>query len=128
MNSEAKFGQSAKIHLPAEAKSFVAEIYYMTKKSSDYFYARLIWSEKTSVDLVMPFTRLLTFSYWSINSKIWLPLNGMDISPMYLKEDIGTSQVVQVVKNPPANAEDIRDAVSIQGLGRSPGEGNGNPL
>ena len=30
-----------------------------------------------------------------------------------------------VVKNLPANA---RDAVSIPGLGRSPGEGNGNPL
>ena len=30
-----------------------------------------------------------------------------------------------VVKNPPANA---RDASSIPGSGRSPGEGNGNPL
>ena len=36
------------------------------------------------------------------------------------------SQVV--VKNPPANARDIRDAGSIPGSGRSPGEGNGNPL
>ena len=33
-----------------------------------------------------------------------------------------------VVKNPPANAGDIRDPVSIPGLGRSPGEGNGNLL
>ena len=33
-----------------------------------------------------------------------------------------------VVKNPPANAEDIRDASSIPGLGRSPGVRNGNPL
>ena len=32
------------------------------------------------------------------------------------------------VKNSPANAGDIRDAGSIPGLGRSPGEGNGNPL
>ena len=31
-----------------------------------------------------------------------------------------------VVKNPPANAEDARDAGSIPGSGRSPGEGNGN--
>ena len=30
-----------------------------------------------------------------------------------------------VVKNPPANAGDLG---SIPGLGRSPGEGNGNPL
>ena len=33
-----------------------------------------------------------------------------------------------VVKNPSANARDIRDVCLILGLGRSPGEGNGNPL
>ena len=33
-----------------------------------------------------------------------------------------------MVKNPHANAEDTGDADSIFGLGRSPGEGNGNPL
>ena len=37
----------------------------------------------------------------------------------------GASQVVLVVKNPPANAG---DAGSIPGSGRSPGGGNGNPL
>ena len=37
-------------------------------------------------------------------------------------------RVVLVVKNLPANAGDISDAGSIPGLGRSPGEGNGNPL
>ena len=30
--------------------------------------------------------------------------------------------------NPPANAGDIRDANLILGSGRSPGEGEGNPL
>ena len=38
------------------------------------------------------------------------------------------SQVVLVVKNLPANAGDIRDMGSTPGLGRSPGEGHGNPL
>ena len=33
-----------------------------------------------------------------------------------------------VVKNPPANAGDIRDVGSVPGQGRSPGEGNGYPL
>ena len=33
-----------------------------------------------------------------------------------------------VVKNPPVNAGDIRDAGLIPGLGRSPGGGHGNPL
>ena len=36
--------------------------------------------------------------------------------------------VAQVVKNPPANAGDVRDSGSIPGLGRSPGGGHGNPL
>ena len=38
------------------------------------------------------------------------------------------SQVALVVKNPPANAGDIRDAGVIPGSGRSPGGGNDNPL
>ena len=33
-----------------------------------------------------------------------------------------------VVKNLPANAGDTRNLGSIPGVGRSPGEGNGNPL
>ena len=33
-----------------------------------------------------------------------------------------------VVKNPTANAGDVRDAGSIPGSGRSPGRGHGNPL
>ena len=36
--------------------------------------------------------------------------------------------MVLVIKNSPANAEDIRDAGSIPGLGRSPGGGHGNPF
>ena len=38
------------------------------------------------------------------------------------------SQVALVVKNLPANAGDITDVSLIPGLGRSPGEGNDNPL
>ena len=38
------------------------------------------------------------------------------------------SQVVLVVRNPPANIGDVRDMGLIPGSGRSPGEGNGNPL
>ena len=38
------------------------------------------------------------------------------------------SQVALVVKNPPTNTGDIRDAGSITGLGRFPGGGHGNPL
>ena len=42
--------------------------------------------------------------------------------------DLGASQVALVVKNPPANAGDVRDACLIPGSGRSPGGGDGNPL
>ena len=41
---------------------------------------------------------------------------------------LGTSQLALVVKNPPADAGDIRDMGSIPGPERSPGGGNGNPL
>ena len=41
---------------------------------------------------------------------------------------VRAAQVVLVVKNPRANARDIRDVGLIPGSGRSPGEGNGNPL
>ena len=36
--------------------------------------------------------------------------------------------MVQLVKNPPANAGDARDVGSIPGLEEVLGEGNGNPL
>ena len=42
--------------------------------------------------------------------------------------DIRASQMVLVVNNLLANAGDTRDTGSIPRLGRSPGEGNGNPL
>ena len=39
-----------------------------------------------------------------------------------------SSQVALVVKNPPANAGDLKDVGSIPGLGRSSGGGHGNPF
>ena len=38
------------------------------------------------------------------------------------------SQVALVIKNSPGDAGDIKDTGSIPGLGRFPGEVNGNPL
>ena len=38
------------------------------------------------------------------------------------------SQVALVVKNLPTNEGDVRDMGLIPGLGKSPGEGNGDPL
>ena len=47
---------------------------------------------------------------------------------MIMMMTLDTDKVMLVVKNPPANAGDLRDSGSIPGLGRSPRVGNGNPL
>ena len=41
---------------------------------------------------------------------------------------LGASQEARVVKNPLANAGDVRDAGSVPESGRSPGGGHGDPL
>ena len=51
------------------------------------------------------------------------------LKPIFVVDSrLSASQVVLVVKNLPVNAGDIKDASSVPGLGRFPGEGNGNPL
>ena len=51
-----------------------------------------------------------------------IKLNG------FLRVDSWTSQVAPVVKNPPANAGDVRDVSLIPESGRSPGGRHDNPL
>ena len=51
--------------------------------------------------------------------------NSLKCEPLYPQ---GASQMALMVKNPPANAGDVRDTESIPGSGRSPGGGYGNPL
>ena len=50
------------------------------------------------------------------------------LSQAMLKVLTGPTHVALVVKNPPANAGDLRDTGLIPGLGRSPRGGHGNPL
>ena len=45
---------------------------------------------------------------------------------LFLIFDYWASHMVQVVKNPPTNAGDIREMGSNPGSGRSPGGGHGN--
>ena len=54
-------------------------------------------------------------------------LSKKDSSGISIRCPKKSSQVVLVVKNPSANAGDVRDTGSIPGLGRFPGEGNSNP-
>ena len=51
--------------------------------------------------------------------------DSMDVSLIELRELVMDREGGSVVKDLPANA---RDADSIPGQGRSPGEGNGNPV
>ena len=41
---------------------------------------------------------------------------------------VSASELALMVKNPPANARDMRDTGLVPGSGRSPGGGHGNPL
>ena len=55
----------------------------------------------------------------------------LDVEPRLfslIPYSFGASRVVLVVKNPAANEEDIRDAVSMPGSGRCPGGKHGNAL
>ena len=55
--------------------------------------------------------------------------NNENFYAHFLWQIIGfRTMVVLVVKNPPANAGNIRDVGSIPGLGRSPGSEHDNPL
>ena len=53
-------------------------------------------------------------------------LEGKKVTRAMEKKTCG--QVVLMLKNPPANTGDLRDAGSIPESGRSPGGANGNPL
>ena len=52
----------------------------------------------------------------------------MNLKIIMLFERSRASQVTLVVKNPSANAGDVKDSGSIPGLGRSPRGGHGNPF
>ena len=47
---------------------------------------------------------------------------------MYIPMQDWAFQMMLMVKNLPASAEDVRDTGSIPGLGRFPGERHSNPL
>ena len=71
--------------------------------------------------------RPLTSATWSLR------LASTDAQPLMAQEHRSrtteqASWVALVVKNPPARAGAVRDEGAIPGLGRSPREGNDNPL
>ena len=71
--------------------------------------------------LTQIFPAHLILGYMKMNVTIFLYLGETLIS-------VWASQAALVVKNPPANAGDIRDMSLIAGWGRSRGGGHGNPI
>ena len=70
---------------------------------------------------------------------IYIPINTVGEFPflhslsicfvyIFFDDDQGASQMVLVVKNVPASAEDVRDMGLISGSERSPWGGHGDPL
>ena len=68
------------------------------------------------------------FQCWRNNTSKLYDFEDTIYLRIYIYTYIWASQVVLVVKNPPANARDIRDTGSIPASGRSTGGGHGNPL
>ena len=69
---------------------------------------------------------IVRFLFFSIQLKASLVAQRVKNLPP--RQKTRASQVALAVKNPPANAGDIRDVGLIPGPGRSPGGGHGNPL
>jgi len=67
------------------------------------------------------------FMHWSI-SCILLISTSLSLIVIVYTVMLWTSQVMLVVKNPPASAGDTRNVDLISGSGRSPGGGHGKPL
>ena len=72
---------------------------------------------KTFFFLFFSFTKANNGFCILVRTLLWPPYN-----------QCWASQVALVVKNPPVNAGNVRDACSIPGSWRSPGGGHGNPL
>ena len=83
-----------------------------------------------TVNVYLLLTSQLPKQVWQLSSKCWLRHSGSSVfwvcCPLW--PSMGASQVTLVVKNPPANAEGVRDVGSIPGLERSSGRRHGNPL
>ena len=74
----------------------------------------------------VPYIRNQPSTYESAGGHIYLV--GSTSIYDHSSKETWASQVALVVKNPPANAGDVRTVGLIPRLGRSPGAGHSNPL
>ena len=99
-------------------------------KSANFFHCPLSPSSRGSFILLhfllLAWCHLHLWGCWYFSQQPWFQLVIIQTSILHDVLCIGASHVA--LKNSPANAGDVRDASSIAGLGRSPGQGHGNPL
>ena len=86
----------------------------------------VIWGQFCILSLFLCVSLVNAFSSMYVSVYPYLP-DHLNILIRWLKVSMWALQAVLVVKNPPANAGDIRVAGLVPGLGRSPGGGHGNP-
>ena len=86
-----------------------------------------VWTFLVVLFIVQKLSILMMFNLSIFPFDAWhLVLHLRNHCVIQSHENLGASQVMLMVKNPPANAGGIRDTALISGLGRSPGVGNGN--
>ena len=90
--------------------------------SSFFFFFFWPYCEACRIELMPPAVEVQSLNHWTVKEFSALLLH------IYICMYTWDSQVALVIKNLPSNARDLRDVGSIPGSGRSPGEGNGNPL
>ena len=90
------------------------------------------WSWLTiSFPMLGKFSAIISSNIFSLVVSLfsfWNPYNASDGAFNVVPKLSWASQVVLVVKNPPANAGDIRHLGLFPRSGKSPGGGHGNPL
>ena len=86
------------------------------------FFWQKLWPDTAKFWLGYADLKILLHCLWECRIQKWCNTAESSIHITW------TSQVVPVIKNPPANAGDTGHAGLIPALGRYLGEGNGNPL
>ena len=90
------------------------------------FQTKAKWSFLSLILIIPLFDLKVFYVFLLLFQQSWNSFRGLYFSIWALSS--WASQVLLVVKSLPANAGEVRGSGSIPGLGRSPGEGNGNPL
>ena len=104
---------------------FLAAPWTAASQASLFFTVSWNLLQYLSIESVMPSNHIILccplMKICNVNSNSLFLLKN-------LNQIIWASQVVLVVRNPPANARDIRDTHLMHELGRCPGPVHGNPL